>query len=132
MKARWLLACLGLLAASAGLAQNPGANAPANNKYFADWPAGTDPRDVGKRVAEAFIPVPNMEMPSHGPKALHYSHVATWTGALQFAQLTQDKDLKKRLVDRFDPMFAAIGDTVPFTDHVDGAVFDLEVFGRVG
>ena len=114
---------LGLCAGAVAPAQIPGANAAASSRYFSDWPAGTDPRDVGKRVAEAFIPVPHMEMPSHGPKALHYSHVATWTGALQFAQLTQDKDLKKRLVDRFDPMFAAIGDTVPFTDHVDGAVF---------
>ncbi len=114
MIARVVFACLGWLAAAAALAQS---------RHFGDWPAGTDPREVGKRVAEAFIPVPNMEMPSHGPKALHYSHVATWTGALQFAQLTQDKDLRKRLIDRFDPMFAAIGDTVPFTDHVDGAVF---------
>jgi hypothetical protein len=55
------------------------------NKYFADWPAGTDPREVGKRVAERFIPTPHMEMPSHGPLALHYSHVATWVGTLQFA-----------------------------------------------
>ena len=61
------------------------ANAPARNKYFSDWPAGTDPREVGKRVAERFIPTPHMDMPNHGPQALHYSHVATWTGALQFA-----------------------------------------------
>jgi rhamnogalacturonyl hydrolase YesR len=99
------------------------ANAPARNKFFGDWPAGTDPREVGKRVAEAFIPVPNMEMPSHGPKALHYSHVATWTGALQFAKLTGDKDLLKRLVDRFEPFLAVNAEGVPFTDHVDGAVF---------
>jgi unsaturated rhamnogalacturonyl hydrolase len=79
----------------------------AQNKHFADWPAGTDPREVGKRVAEAFIPVPNMDMPSHGPGALHYSHVATWTGSLQFAQLTKDKDLTRRLIDRFDPFLVA-------------------------
>ena len=33
--------------------------AVAQNRHFTDWPAGTDPREVGKRVAEAFIPVPN-------------------------------------------------------------------------
>ena len=44
----------------------------AQNKYFGDWPAGTDPREVGKRVAERFIPTPHMEMTSHGPQALHY------------------------------------------------------------
>ena len=97
--------------------------AVAQNRHFTDWPAGTDPREVGKRVAEAFIPVPNMEMPSHGPGALHYSHVATWTGSLQFAQLTHDKDLTRRLIDRFDPFLVAMKDSVPYTDHVDGAVF---------
>lgn len=96
---------------------------PTHDQYFRDWPQGTDPRDVGKRVAEAFIPVPHMEMPSHGPKALHYSHVATWTGALQFARLTSDKDLLKRLGDRFDPFLAVNAEGVPFADHVDGAVF---------
>ena len=122
MKARILaaLACAALC--NIAFAQSPEAAAPTHNKYFSDWPAGTDPREVGKRVAEAFIPVPNMEMPSHGPKALHYSHVATWTGSLQFAQLTKDKDLTRRMVDRFDPMFAVIDEVPPYTDHVDGAV----------
>jgi unsaturated rhamnogalacturonyl hydrolase len=95
----------------------------AQNKYFADWPQGVDPRDVGKLVAERFIPTPHMEMPRHGPKALHYSHVATWTGALQFAQVTKDDDLRKRLVVRFDPFLAPNALHVPRTDHVDPAVF---------
>ena len=95
----------------------------AQNKYFADWPAGTAPTEVGKRVAERFIPTPHMEMNSHGPQALHYSHVATWTGALQFAALTKDTDLKTKLVDRFDPFFALNGSRVPRADHVDGTVF---------
>jgi ABC-type Mn2+/Zn2+ transport system ATPase subunit len=90
---RALVAACGVMFAGSALAQS---------KYFGDWPAGTDPREVGKRVVEAFIPVADMEMPSHGPKALHYSHVGTWTGALQYAQLIQDKDLTRRLVDRFD------------------------------
>jgi rhamnogalacturonyl hydrolase YesR len=98
-------------------------NAIAQNKYFGDWPAGTDPRDVGKRVAERFIPTPHMEMPSHGPQALHYAHVATWTGALQFAQVTKDEDLRKRLVERFDPFLTADAPRVPRTNHVDAAVF---------
>ena len=75
MKSRLLPALCALLASGAALAQN---------KYFGDWPAGTDPREVGKRVSERFIPTPHMEMPNHGPQALHYSHVATWVGTLQF------------------------------------------------
>jgi unsaturated rhamnogalacturonyl hydrolase len=99
------------------------AQALAQNQHFSDWPAGTDPREIGKRVAEAFMPVPDMEMPSHGHKALHYSHVATWTGALRFAQLTKDEDLRKRLVGRFDRYLPANAEGVPRTNHVDAAVF---------
>jgi rhamnogalacturonyl hydrolase YesR len=99
------------------------ASAFAQNRHFTDWPAGTSPAEVGKRVAEVFIPTPHMEMNSHGPLALHYSHVATWTGALQFAAVTKDKDLKTRLVDRFDPFLAPAGPRVPRADHVDGTVF---------
>jgi len=99
------------------------ANAFAQNPYFGDWPAGTDPRDVGKRVAERFIPTPHMENSRHGPQSLHYAHVATWVGALQFARVTRDDELRKRLVDRFEPFLPANAPRVPTTDHVDGAVF---------
>ena len=58
------------------------------DRYFRDWPAGTDPHEVGKRVAERFIPTPHMTMPNHGNQSLHYAHVNTWVGALQFAALT--------------------------------------------
>jgi rhamnogalacturonyl hydrolase YesR len=98
-------------------------SACAQNKYFGDWPAGTDPRDVGKRVAERFIPTPHMEMPSHGPQALHYSHVATWVGTLQFAAVTKDQDLMSRLVARFEPFLAPDAPRVPRSNHVDADVF---------
>jgi unsaturated rhamnogalacturonyl hydrolase len=97
--------------------------AAAQNAHFADWPAGTDPREVGKRVAERFLATPHMEMNRHGPLALHYAHVATWTGALQVAMLSKDEDLMKRLVARFDPFLAPEGPRIPRTDHVDGTVF---------
>jgi rhamnogalacturonyl hydrolase YesR len=97
--------------------------ATAQNAHFADWPAGTDPRQVGKLVAERFLPTPHMENTRHGPQSLHYAHVATWTGALQFARVTKDEVLRKRLVDRFDPFLPANAPRTPTTDHVDGAVF---------
>ena len=100
-----------------------GGAAFAQNAHFTDWPAGTDPREIGKRVVERFIPTPHMEMNSHGPQALHYAHVATWVGALQFAQVTKDEELRKRLVDRFDPFFSVTGSRNPRTNHVDAAVF---------
>ncbi|MEJ0085472.1 MAG: glycoside hydrolase family 88 protein [Pseudomonadota bacterium] len=99
------------------------AGAFAQNGNFGDWPAGTDPREVGKRVAERFIPTPHMELNARGPKALHYAAVNTWVGALQFAQTTGDVDLARRLEERFEPFLAVDGPRVPRTDHVDGAVF---------
>ena len=124
MKARgsWIVGALALCA-----------NAFAQNPHFGDWPAGTDPREVGKRVAERFIPTPHMENSSHGPQSLHYAHVATWVGALQFALVTKDDELRKRLVDRFDPFLAASAPRLPKADHVDGAVFGalpLELYMR--
>jgi unsaturated rhamnogalacturonyl hydrolase len=97
------------------------AGAFAQNAHFGDWPAGTDPRAIGKKIGETFIVTPHMDMSAHGPGALHYSHVATWTGALQFAAVTKDAELRKKLVDRFEPFLA--GARVPRTNHVDAAVF---------
>jgi rhamnogalacturonyl hydrolase YesR len=114
MRALALLSLAALLNASAAV---------AGDKYFSDWPAGTGPAEVGKRVVERFIPTPHMEMNQHGPLALHYAHVATWVGALQFASITQDKDLLDRLVARFQPFLAPEAPRVPRADHVDGTVF---------
>ena len=114
MKARALLAACALLGTGAAFAQS---------RYFADWPAGADPKEIGKRIAERFIPTPHMEIPSLGPQALHYSHVATWTGALQFADVTKDEDLQNRLAIRFEPFLAPEAPRVPRGDHVDADVF---------
>ena len=81
------------------------------------------PREVGKRVAEAFIPAPHMDMSSHGPQALHYSHVATWTGALQFAGAHQGRGPQEAARRSFRSVPAANGTRVPRADHVDGTVF---------
>ena len=114
MRTTGALLCGALLASAGALAQN---------KHFADWPSGTEPREVGKRIAERFIPRPHMEMPNLGPQALHYSHVATWVGALQFASVTNDADLAARLAVRFEPFLAPDAPRVPRGDHVDADVF---------
>jgi len=95
----------------------------AQNRFFADWPVGADPHEVGKRVAERFIPTPHMEMSTHGAQALHYSQVATWVGAMEFASLANDQDLLARLIARFDPFLASDAPRIPRADHVDGTVF---------
>ena len=51
----------------------------AQDDFFNNWPAGTSPQEVGKRVADHFITSPHQ----YGP-TIHYSEVATWYGALTF------------------------------------------------
>jgi hypothetical protein len=53
--------------------------------YFTDWPAGTSPKEVGKRVAERFVQSPHQD-----PKRIIYPEVCTWYGALTFSQLSGD------------------------------------------
>ena len=68
--------------------------------YFSNWPKGSSPQEVGKKVAEHFVASPHQYTAT-----IHYSEVATWYGALTFAQLTKDDALRKELIARFDPLF---------------------------
>ena len=67
--------------------------------YFTNWPAGLSPQEVGKRVAEHFVPSPH-----HQPDKIHYSEAGTWYGALTFASVTHDAALQQELIHRFDPL----------------------------
>ena len=93
-------------------------NAPAP---FADWPAGTDPREVGRRVAERFLASPHTLWAERG--TISYSEVCAWTGALDLAAATHDNALVEKLAARFEPFFDAEASLVPKPDHVDNSVF---------
>lgn len=88
---------------------------------FADWPAGRSPQEVGKRVAEHFVVGP------HQYNKVHYSEVATWYGALTFAALSKDADLRDRLIKRFDPLLPNGADTklIGRRAHVDDEIFGI-------
>jgi hypothetical protein len=79
----------------------PAAAAPAaaQQNFFSNWPAGDSPQEVGKRLAEHFITSPHQ-----GKGTIFYGEVGTWYGALTFAQLTGDNDLRDRLIKKFDPL----------------------------
>lgn len=89
-----------------------------------NWPAGTSPLEVGKKVAARFVevPHPNFGRPTP-PKVITYPEVCTWYGALTFTKVTKDKALLKQLADRFEPLFSTEASMVPVPDHVDYAVF---------
>ena len=90
--------------------------------YFSNWPKGSSPQEVGKRVAEHFVASPHQYTAT-----IHYSEVATWYGALTFAQLTKDNALQKELITRFDPLFPDGADAKqrPQRRHVDDSIFGI-------
>src|SRR6266851_5378863 len=91
----------------------------AQTNYFTDWPAGSSPQEVGKRVAEHFVTTPHAD-----PKHIVYQEVCAWYGALTFAQLSGDKDLSAKLIRRFDPLMTPTGaDLIGKDRHVDFTVF---------
>jgi unsaturated rhamnogalacturonyl hydrolase len=94
----------------------------AQQKYFSDWPAWADPHAVGKRVAEHFVISPHQD-----PTRIVYPEVCTWYGALTFANLSGDKDLTAKLIQRFDPLMSPPGsDLIHHERHVD-----FEILGAV-
>jgi rhamnogalacturonyl hydrolase YesR len=93
-------------------------------KEFTNWPKGTSPEEVGKRVAERFIAKPNQISTSSTPRPhVVYPEVCAWYGALTFAQLTNDKDTTAKLVQLFDPLLGDQSSRVPTPNHVDYTVF---------
>ena len=88
----------------------------AQQDYFSNWPAGTAPQEVGKRVAEHFVTSQHQYSAT-----IHYSEICTWYGALTFAQLTHDDALRTKLVDKFAPLMPGGAEEarIPQRHHVD-------------
>ena len=96
--------------------------ATAQTDYFSNWPAGSTPQDVGKRVAEHFVTSPHQ-----GSGTIFYGEVATWYGALTFAQLTHDDTLRGSLIHKFEPLMpgGAEAAKIPIRHHVDDSIFGV-------
>ena len=89
---------------------------------FGNWPAGTAPAEVGKALAEHFVTSPHQYKGT-----LHYSEVATWYGALTFAQTTHDDALRAELIKRFEPLMpgGTEANLRPLRHHVDDSIFGV-------
>jgi rhamnogalacturonyl hydrolase YesR len=94
----------------------------AQKNYFSDWPKGTSPQEVGKKMADHFVVSPHQYTAT-----LHYSEVATWYGALTFAQLTHDDALRTGLIRKFEPLMpgGAEASRIPQRRHVDDSIFGV-------
>jgi unsaturated rhamnogalacturonyl hydrolase len=97
----------------------------AQPKEFRKWPAGKSPQEIGKRVTERFLATPHLLSQDSQP-FITYPESVAWYGALTFAQLSGNKDLSSRLIQRFQPLLNQDAKMVPRPTHVD-----LTVFGAV-
>lgn len=96
----------------------------AEQKQFENWPAGAAPAEIGKRVAERFAAGPHTNFGRSTPPAhITYPETVAWYGALNFAQLSGDKELTAQLIKRFDPFFSTEAALIPAPVHVDSTVF---------
>jgi len=98
------------------------ATASAQQDYLTNWPAGSSPQEVGKRIAEHFLPSPHQ-----GNGTIFYGEVATWYGALTFAQLTHDDALRTQLIKKFEPLMPGGAEQarIPARHHVDDSIFGV-------
>jgi unsaturated rhamnogalacturonyl hydrolase len=94
----------------------------AQADYFTNWPAGSSPQEVGKRVAEHFVTSPHQYTAT-----IHYSEVAAWYGALTFSQLTHNDALRAKLIEKFAPLMPGGPEAarIPVRHHVDDSIFGI-------
>jgi len=98
----------------------------SRNSDFTNWPTGTSPQEVGKRVAENFV-TRNFQFETDPKnKSIVYPEVCAEYGALEVAQLTGDTNLQARLVRKFAFILTPTGATRVSTNaHVDFRVFGV-------
>lgn len=132
VKLLYLALLVGLVAC--GCAHRPGATA----RHFENWPAGTDPAEVSRRVAENFAArsFRFQTQPSRAHLGLIYPEACAWYGALTAAELTGDRALRDRLIAKFEPFLTPEGNRhVNRSAHVDYRVIGivpLEIYRQTG
>ena len=99
--------------------------APATD-CFTNWPAGAEPREIGKRLAENFASRPFEFTTNPKREFIIYPEVITEYGALSVAQLTGDVGLQNQLIKKFVTFCRPEGNQhVSTRRHVDYEVFGL-------
>jgi len=105
---------------------------PPITEALSAWPAGASPAAVGKRVAENFVARPLGWQSDPKRKYVIYPEAVSWYGALTLAELTQDRDLRARLIQKFEPLRTPEGSAhIAQSAHVDYRVFGavpLEIY----
>lgn len=94
-----------------------------------NWPAGSDPRTVGLRVAENYL---ERQYRTNKTGFIVYPEICAAFGALRFADATGNTNLEQKLITRFAPVLLPGNKVlIPPGGHVDNSVFGvmpLEIF----
>ncbi len=107
-----------------------GCHTPKQPACFSQWPAGTSPQEVGKRVAENFLAHP-LEYTEGKREFVIYPEVCAWYGSLTVADLTKDAALQAMLIKKFAPFLTTDSKRISPNAHVDYRVFGalpLEIY----
>jgi rhamnogalacturonyl hydrolase YesR len=97
----------------------PGATTGFSGSSFADLPEGFQPAQLGLNAVERFLPAAHVRA-----DRIVYPEVCAWWGALEFARLTRNDGLVKKLQTRFEPLFSSEAALVPPKgEHVDYSMF---------
>jgi unsaturated rhamnogalacturonyl hydrolase len=125
IKRRITMMVLGVIIAGTGCAHVT--RETAAKVDTAQWPKGSSPQEIGKRVAERFVHLPYQNNGKTNRAAyIAYPEVCTWYGALTFARLSGDQDLTARLIKRFEPLLSPPeSKLVPRPVNVDMSVFGI-------
>jgi rhamnogalacturonyl hydrolase YesR len=93
--------------------------------YFGKWPAGSSPREIGKRLAENWVKR-DFQFQSGKRQFLIYPEACAWYGSLVTASLLKDKDLQSRLATKFDRFLTPEGaKNISPAEHVDYHVIGI-------
>jgi unsaturated rhamnogalacturonyl hydrolase len=92
---------------------------------FGPLPGGLSPREIGKRVAENFAARPLGFETDAKRDFVIYPEVCAWYGALAYAQLAPDQELKRKLIAKFDPLLSTEARRISPSAHVDFRVFGV-------
>lgn len=95
-------------------------SASAQIDLLKDFPRGYEPEVIGKRMAYHFVGGKHL---LHVGKWISYPETFTWNGALNFGDVTKDKELVKQLQNRFEPLFTTEKALLPIMNHVDVNMF---------
>ncbi len=92
----------------------------AQQNSLTNFPKGSTPKEVGKRLAYHFV---DSRHELYAGRWMHYASVCAWNGALDYAIKTNDRKLIKLLQDKFEPFFEHEKSLLPPKNHVDYNMF---------